>query len=167
MMAIFDIMCFLEYYANRANVVSGGKRTPTRRFQNFFQLGQPLAIDSDIVGTYPFLTFDVDGFGSDEAGSINDFRVTMPALGDIVDLTESAFDVDNLVIASLVIQPTGQTGIDPINAEIISRYIGSIEAASMTDESVSWVVNPAIDKIKSQMPSKKISSDLIGRFVSV
>jgi len=166
-MAIFDIMCFLEYYADRANVRSAGKRTPTRRFQNFFQLGQPLAIDSDILGTYPFLTFDADGFGSDEAGSINDFRVRMPALGDIVDLTNSAMDGDNLVIASLVIQPTGQTGIDPINAEIITRYVGSIDRVSMTDDTVAWVVNPATDKIKSQLPSKKISSDLIGQFVSV
>jgi len=166
-MANFDTMCFLEYYANRANVVSGGKRTPTRRFQNFFKIAEPLTIDADIDGSFEFLAFDAEGFGSDEAGSINDFQLSLPGLGDIVDLTEAAFDADTLVIASLIIQPTGQNGIDPINAEIISRYIGSIEAASMTDESVSWTVNPAIDKIKSQMPSKKISSDLIGRFVSV
>jgi hypothetical protein len=166
-MANFDTMCFLEYYANRANVVSGGKRTPTRRFQNFFKIAQPLVIDADIDGSFEFLAFDAEGFGSDEAGSINDFQLSLPGLGDIVDLTEAAVDADTLVIASLIIQPTGQNAIDPINAEIISRYIGSIEAASMTDESVSWTVNPAIDKIKSQMPSKKISSDLIGRFVSV
>jgi hypothetical protein len=166
-MANFDTMCFLEYYANRANVVSGGKRTPTRRFQNFFKIAQPLTIDADIDGSFEFLAFDAEGFGSDEAGSINDFQLSLPGLGDIVDLTEAAVDADTLVIASLIIQPTGQNAIDPINAEIISRYIGSIEAASMTDESVSWTVNPAIDKIKSQMPSKKISSDLIGRFVSV
>jgi len=166
-MANFDTMCFLEYYANRANVVSGGKRTPTRRFQNFFKIAQPLVIDTDIDGSFEFLAFDAEGFGSDEAGSINDFQLSLPGLGDIVDLTEAAIDADTLVIASLIIQPTGQNAIDPINAEIISRYIGSIEAASMTDESVSWTVNPAIDKIKSQMPSKKISSDLIGRFVSV
>ncbi len=166
-MANFDTMCFLEYYADRANVVSGGKRTPTRRFQNFFKIAEPLTIDADIDGSFEFLAFDAEGFGSDEAGSINDFQLSLPGLGDIVDLTEAAVDADTLVIASLIIQPTGQNAIDPINAEIISRYIGSIEAASMTDESVSWTVNPAIDKIKSQMPSKKISSDLVGRFVSV
>ena len=166
-MANFDTMCFLEYYADRANVVSGGKRTPTRRFQNFFKIAEPLTIDADIDGSFEFLAFDAEGFGSDEAGSINDFQLSLPGLGDIVDLTEAAVDADTLVIASLIIQPTGQNAIDPINAEIISRYIGSIEAVSMTDESVSWTVNPAIDKIKSQMPSKKISSDLIGRFVSV
>jgi hypothetical protein len=166
-MANFDTMCFLEYYADRTNVVSGGKRTPTRRFQNFFKIAQPLVIDADIDGSFEFLAFDAEGFGSDEAGSINDFQLSLPGLGDIVDLTEAAVDADTLVIASLIIQPTGQNAIDSINAEIISRYIGSIEAVSMTDESVSWTVNPAIDKIKSQMPSKKISSDLIGRFVSV
>ena len=166
-MANFDTMCFLEYYADRTNVVSGGKRTPTRRFQNFFKIAEPLTIDADIDGSFEFLAFDAEGFGSDEAGSINDFQLSLPGLGDIVDLTEAAVDADTLVIASLIIQPTGQNAIDPINAEIISRYIGSIEAASMSDESVSWTVNPAIDKIKSQMPSKKISSDLIGRFVSV
>jgi hypothetical protein len=166
-MANFDTMCFLEYYADRANVRSAGKRTPTRRFQNFFKIAQPLTIDADIDGSFEFLAFDAAGFGSDEAGSINDFQLSLPGLGDIVDLTNSAMDGDNLVIASLVIQPTGQTEIDPINVEIITRYVGSIDRVSMTDDTVAWVVNPATDKIKSQLPSKKISSDLIGQFVSV
>jgi hypothetical protein len=164
-MANFDTMCFLEYYADRTNVISDGKRIPTRRFQNFFKIAQPLSVN--VEGTFEFLAFDAEGFGSDEAGSVNDFQLSLPATGDIVDLTEAAVDADTLVIASLLIQPTGQNEIDPVNVELISRYIGSVDRVSMTDETISWVVNPAIDKIKSQMPSKKISSDLIGRFVSL
>jgi len=165
MMAIFDTMCFLEYYVDRTNVILDGKRIPTRRFQNFFKIAQPLSVN--VEGTFEFLAFDAEGFGSDEAGSVNDFQLLLPATGDIADLTEAAIDADTLVIASLLIQPTGQNEIDPVNVELISRYIGSVDRVSMTDETISWVVNPAIDKIKSQMPSKKISSDLIGRFVSV
>jgi len=166
-MANFDTMCFLEYYADRTNVVSGGLRTPTRQFQNFYQTAQPFSIDNNIGGTFLYLAFDVDGFGSGEAASINDFSVSLAATADIVDLSEAASNADTLVIASLIIQDAGKDEIDIASAQIISRYIGSIEAVSMTDEAVAWTVNPAIDKIKSQMPSKKISSDLIGRFVSV
>jgi hypothetical protein len=164
-MTYYDIMCFLEYYADRTNVVSGGLRTPTRRFQNFYQVAQPLSIDAEVSGTYSYLAFDVDGFGSAESGSVNDLSVTLAAVGDIVDLTEAAVNGDTLVIASLVIQDPGQDAFDASSAQIISRYIGSIESASLNDASASWKINPAIDKLKAQIPSRKVSSDLIGRFV--
>jgi len=164
-MGYYDIMCFLEYYANRSNVVSGGLRTPTRRWQNFYQVAQPFSIDAEVSGTYSYLAFDVSGFGSAEAGSVNDLSVTLAAVGDIVDLTEAAINGDTLVIASLVIQDPGQDAFDPTSAQIISRYIGSIESAGLNDTTASWTINPAIDKLKAQIPSRKVSSDLIGRFV--
>jgi hypothetical protein len=167
MMANYDIMCFLEYYADRANVLDpiSGKRAPTRKWQNFYQVAQEFTIDTDIDGSYVYLPFDADGFGSSEAGSINDLSVNLAAIGDVVDLTESAMAGDTLVIASLVIQDVGQDSFDGSSAQIISRYIGSIESAGISDTTVTWSINPAIDKIKAQIPSRKVSSDLIGRFV--
>jgi hypothetical protein len=167
-MANFDTMCFLEYYADRTSVVSEGLRTPTKRYQNFYQQAQLFGnIDNEVDGSFFYLAFNVDGFGSSEAASINNFSVTIAATAEIVDLSISASSADTLVVASFLIQDVGQDELDPSTAQVVSRYIGSIESVSMTDESVTWVVNPAIDKIRSQMPSKKISSNLLGRFVSV
>jgi hypothetical protein len=73
----YDIMCFLEYYADRTNVrdPGTGKRAPTRQWQNFYQEGQTFSIDADVAGTYLYLAFDVDGFSSVDAGSINQLNV--------------------------------------------------------------------------------------------
>lgn len=163
----YDIMCFLEYYADRANVRDPitGKRSPTAKWQNFYQMPQTLVIDTDIDGTYPYLAFDADGFGSRTAQSVNDFQVDAAAIAYIVDLTEQAISGDSLIIASLVIQDVGFDSIDPASAEVISRYIGSIEIAGINDTAISWTINPAIDKQKGQVPSRKIASNLIGRFI--
>ena len=163
----YDIMCFLEYYADRTNVRDPitGKRAPTRQFQNFYQVAQTFSIDSDVAGTYMYLAFDVDGFSSVDAGSINQLNVDIAAVGDIVDLTEQAVGGGSLVIASLIVQDAGEDSFDASSAQIISRYIGSIESAGLSDTAVTWSVNPAIDKQKGQVPSRKIASDLIGRFV--
>lgn len=165
-MGYYDIMCFLEYYADRTNVMSGALRAPTRQWQNFYQVAQELTIDTDVAGSYSYLAFDVSGFGSTDAGSVNDLSIVLAAIGDVVDLTDAAINGDTLVIASLVIQDPGQDSFDGTSAQIVSRYIGSIQSASLNDTTVSWTVNPAIDKLKAQIPSRKISSDLIGRFVS-
>jgi hypothetical protein len=163
----YDIMCFLEYYADRANVRDPitGKRLPTAKWQNFYQVPQALVIDTDITGTYPYLAFSASGFGSTTAATVNDFQVDAAAIGYIVDITEQAVGGDSLIVASLVIQDVGQESIDPASAEVISRYIGSIEVAGINDTTVNWTINPAIDKQKSQVPSRKIASNLIGRFV--
>jgi len=162
----YDIMCFLEYYADRTNVRDPitGKRSPTAKWQNFYQVPQALTIDADIIGTYSYLAFNADGFGSTTAESVNNFQVDAAAIGYIVDLTEQAVGGDSLVIASLVIQDVGFDSIDPASAEVISRYIGSIEIAGISDTGISWTINPAIDKQKGQVPSRKIASNLIGRF---
>lgn len=163
----YDIMCFLEYYADRTSVRDPitGKRLPTARWQNFYQSPQALSIDADIDGTYPYLAFNASGFGSSTAASINNFQVNAAAVAYMVDITEQAVGGTSLIIASLVIQDVGQDAIDPASAEVISRYIGSVESASITDTAVDWTVNPAIDKQKGQVPTRKIASNLIGRFI--
>jgi hypothetical protein len=163
----FDIMCFLEYYADRTNVrdPGTGKRAPTRQWQNFYQEGQTFSIDADVAGTYLYLAFDVDGFSSVDAGSINQLNVDIAAVGDIVDLTEQAVGGGSLIIATLIVQDAGEDSFDASSAQIINRYIGGIESASLNDTAVTWAVNPAIDKQRGQVPSRKITSDLMGRFV--
>lgn len=163
----YDIMCFLEYYADRTSVRDPitNKRSPTARWQNFYQVPQALVIDSDITGTYPYLAFNATGFGSTTAASVNDFQVEAAAIGYIVDLTEQAANGNSLIIASLLVQDVGFDSIDAGSAEIISQYIGGIEIGSMNDTVVNWTINPAIDKQKGQVPTRKIASNLIGRFI--
>jgi len=162
-MATYDIMCFLEYYADRTNVESGGLRTPTRQWQNFYQEAQTLSIDASVAGTYAYLAFDVNGFGSTAAASINDLSIEAAATADLVDITDAAIAADNLVIASLYIQDAGEDSFDSASAQLISRYIGSIEGANINDIQVSWKVNPAINKLKPQVPTRKITADMLIR----
>jgi hypothetical protein len=163
----YDIMCFLEYYADRTNVRDPitGKRAPTRQWQNFYQVAQPFSIDSNVGGTYMYLAFDANGFSSVPAGSINQLSVSIAAVGDVVDLTEQAIGGGTLVIATLIVQDPGKDSFDGSSAQIISQYSGSIESATISDTAITWAVNPAIDKQKAQVPSRKIASDLIGKFV--
>jgi len=163
----YDIMCFLEYYADRTNVrnPTTGKRAPTRQWQNFYQVAQTFSIDTDVAGSYMYLAFDVDGFSSVDAGSINQLNVNIAAVGDVVDLTEQAVGGGSLVIATLIVQNSGEDSFDVSSAQIISRYIGCIESAALSDTAITWSVNPAIDKQKGQVPTRKIASDLIGRFI--
>ena len=47
-MANFDILTFLEYYADKSSVLNNsGKRLPTNAYQNFYQSAQNLTADSD------------------------------------------------------------------------------------------------------------------------
>lgn len=164
-MANYDIMCFLEYYSDRDNVIDPGSglRIPTRQWQNFYQVAQTLSIDANVGGTYSYLAFDVDGFGSTAAASINDLSINIAATADLVDITDAAMAADNLVIASLYIQDAGEDAFHGASAQLISRYIGSIEGASLSDQAVSWMVNPAINKLKPQVPTRKITADMLIR----
>lgn len=160
----YDIITFLEYYSDRASVVSGGYRTPTRQWQNFFQEGQTLgSADSESNSTYYYLPFDCQGFGSTEGSSVNDFSVDLAATADLVDVTDGAMTADNLVIASLYVQTAGSSQFNPASAQLISRYIGSLESASLTDISIAWKVNPAINKMKPQAPTRKITGRMLNR----
>lgn len=164
-MANYDVLCFLEYFADRSNVLDGSnKRAPTYQWQNFYQEGQALSVDSNASGTYYYLAFDAEGFGSTEAAGINDLSVTLAATAQIVDITDAAMGADNLVIASLYVQNAGSVSFNSGSAQLVSRYTGSIVGASIGDEAVEWTVNPAINKIKAQVPTRVVATDLIGRF---
>lgn len=164
-MANYDILCFLEYYADRTNVLDGSSnRAPTNQWQNFYQDPQTLSVDSEATGSYVYLAFDVDGFGSSEGGEINDLSVSIAATGELIDITDAAMAADNLIIASLYVQDIGSNSLDASSAQLISRYYGAISGASVSDESITWTVNPAINKIKAQVPFRVIDTDLIGRF---
>lgn len=164
-MAAYDIMCFLEYYADRDAVINPATslRSPQGQWQNFYQANQVLSIDANVGGAYAYLAFDVDGFGSTAAASINNLSVSIAATASIVDITDAAMGNDNLIIASLYIQDAGQDAFDSGSAQLISRYIGSIEGASVSDTAVSWSINPAINKLKSQIPTRKITAGMLVR----
>ena len=165
-MANFDILCFLEYYSDRSAVTD--TRSPTKQWQNFYQEPQQLgSADSGATGDYRFLAFDVEGFGSTEASSINDLSVSAAATAEIVDVTEQAIGADNLIIASLYIQTVGSNSFDPSSAQLISRYIGSIEGASLSDEEVSWTINPAITKVDAQVPPRKVAAGMTQKILGV
>ena len=160
----YDILCFLEYFADRSSVVSGGYRTPTSAWQNFYQEGQALGnADSESNSTYYYLSFDVAGFGSTEGSSINDLSIEMAATVELVDITDTAMAADNLVIATLYVQTAGSDSFDASSAQRISRYVGSLEEASISDTSISWTVNPAINKLNPQVPTRKVSGSMLNK----
>ena len=167
-MADFDILTFLEYYADNSSVINGsGKRSPTNSYQNFYQSAQNLTADSAIDQTidFTYLAFDASGFASTEASSISNLTINLAATANIIDLTDTAIGGDRLVIASLYTQSIGQDTFSN-SASLICRFTGTIESASLDDTTVTWTVSPAISKQKAQVPSRRISSDLMGRFIA-
>jgi len=168
-MADFDILTFLEYYADKSSVLNGsGKRSPTNAYQNFYQSAQNLTADSAIDQTinFTYLAFDASGFASTEASSISDLTINLAATASIIDLTDTAIGGDCLVIATLYTQSIGQD-IFSNSASLVCRYIGTIDNANINDTTVTWTVSPAISKQKAQIPSRRISSDLMGRFIAI
>lgn len=166
-MAYYDLLCFLEYYADRSSVYdpSTGKRSPTRRWQNFYQVAQDLsAVDNAVQGTFQYIPFTASGFTLRGANSIGELSVEIAATGDIIDLTDTAIGANRLVIASLYVQDAGEDQVDPASATLVSRYIGGIDEAEVTDTSVTWSISPIVEKSKPQIPTRKVASDLIGRF---
>ena len=162
----YDIMCFLEYYEDRDNIVDpvSGFRTPTGKWQNFYQNAQTLSIDPNANGPYPYLAFDARGFGSCLASAMNDLDIEVVAIGSIVDTTETALTSDNLVIAYLYIQDAGQDAFDAGSAFLVNRYIGSIMEATIAETSVSWIVNPGINKLNAQVPTRKVTVDMLDKW---
>tara|TARA_B100000575_G_C23095914_1_gene632102 strand:- start:479 stop:985 length:507 start_codon:yes stop_codon:yes gene_type:complete len=166
-MANFDILTFLEYYSDKSNVLdSNGKRLPTNSFQNFYQSSQILSADPAINQNkqFDYLAFDANGFASTDASDINVLSVNIAATSSIVDLTESSLTSDTLVIASLYIQSVGQQNFSN-SANLISKYVGTIDNAEINEITVTWNITPTISKQKAQIPTRKISSDLLGRFI--
>ena len=166
-MADFDILTFLEYYADKSSVLDGnGKRSPTNAFQNFYQQAQNQTADTAINQNvnFTYLAFDASGFSSTEAASISDLTINLAATANIIDLTDTAIGGDRLVIASLYMQSIGQDTFSN-SASLICRFTGTIDNANVDDTTVTWTVSPAISKQKAQVQSRRVSSDLMGRFV--
>lgn len=164
-MAQYDLICFLEYYADRNSVYSGGKRTATRRWQNFFQEPQDFSLfESDVSGDFVYMPFTASGFALRAANSTGELAIEIAATADVVDLTDAAVDAGRLVIVSLYQQDTGMDTLDPASADLIIRYIGSIDGADVDDDSVAWRITPFLEKTKPQVPTRRVSLDLIGRF---
>ena len=166
MMANYDLLCFLEYYEDRTNIYSGGQRTPTRQWQNFYQEPQDLSVvDSDVQGDFFFIPFVASGFSLRAANALGELSVEIAATADVIDITDTAVGANRLMIASLYLQDAGKDAIDAASAVLINRYIGGIDAAQVSDTSVSWTISPMIDQSKPQVPTRKIASALIGRFI--
>ena len=164
-MTNYDIMCFLEYYEDRNTIVNGaGLRTPTAQWQNFYQTAQTMSIDPNSSGIYPYLGFSTRGFGACLASAMNDLDIEIVAIASIVDITETALMSDNLVIAYLYIQNAGQDAFDPGSAFLVNRYIGSIMEATIAETSVSWIVNPGINKLNAQVPTRKVTVDMLDKW---
>lgn len=165
-----DIMCFMEYYADKSNVLDGSnKRNPTNSYQNFYQAAQSLSgIDSDVASgiEYSYLAFDAKGFGSMEAGSVGSLAISLANTATIYDLTDTAITGDRLVICTLYQQNVGQDAVHSGSIQLVSRYIGTIEVCSMSDETSAWKISPALSKSKGQVPPRKVTSDLMGQFFS-
>ena len=167
-MAYYDLLCFLEYYADRTSVydISTGKRSPTRRWQNFYQAPQDLSVvDNAVQGSFVYLPFTPNGFSLKSANDIGELSIEIAATGDIIDLTDTAIGANRLVIASLYLQDAGEDALDAASATLVSRYIGGIDGATVSDTSATWSITPAVDKTKAQIPTRKVASDLIGRFI--
>jgi hypothetical protein len=167
-MSNFDILTFLEYYSNKSSVLdSNGKRLPTLAHQNFYQSEQTLTADSQINQNkkFTYLAFDANGFSSTSASGINKLTINIAATANIIDLTETTITGDVLVIASLYMQTIGQENLSN-SASLICRYIGTIDSISINETTVKWNVTPAISQKKAQIPTRKITSDLMGKFVT-
>jgi len=165
-----DLFCFMEYYADKTNVLDGSnKRNPSNSYQNFYQSAQSLAgIDSDVASgiEYSYLAFDARGFGSIQAASVGDLQISIANTATIYDLTDTALTGDRLVICTLYQQNVGQDAVHSGSIQLVSRFIGTLEVASMSDETVAWKIASALSKGKSQVPPRRVTSDLMGQFRS-
>ena len=93
-------------------------------------------------------------------------NINLAATANIIDLTDTAVNGDSLVFVSLYIQNIGQETISN-SANLVCRYTGTIDNANVNDTTVTWIVSPAISQQKAQVPSRRISSDLMGRFIGI
>jgi len=167
-MSNFDILTFLEYYSDKSNVLdNNGKRLPSIAHQNFYQSEQTLSADNEVNQStkFTYLAFDANGFSSTAASGINKLTINIAATASIIDLTETSISGDILVIASLYMQTIGQESLSN-SANLICRYIGTIDNITINETTVKWEVTPAISQKKAQVPSRKITSDLMGKFVT-
>ena len=61
-------------------------------------------------------------------------------------------------------QDAGQDAFDAGSAFLVNRYIGSIMEATIAETSVSWIVNPGINKLNAQVPTRKVTVDMLDKW---
>jgi hypothetical protein len=159
----YNTVIFLEFYTSRNVVLSGGKRAPQYRWQNFFEEPVELYVDSLSTGIYEFMPFDADGFEYLFGGRQNQLSVSLPGLEQIYDVTDQAMNQPALVYAFLYRFDGATTDWLQGNPQMISGFLGEIESASSDFFSISWTVSSGLSKTKAQMPYRKISGSIIGR----
>lgn len=162
-MADYDIMCFVEYYEDKAAVYNPTftKRVPQGQWQNFYQEPQTLDPAYGVDTPYSYLPFNVDGFARVNASSLNDLTIELAAVSGVIDITDSALTKDNFVYAWLFMQPAGQPALDPITSFSIALYVGSIVEASITDVAVRWTVSTGLSPLDPQIPTRKVTADML------
>ena len=145
------------------------KRSPTNSYQNFYQSAQNLTADSAIDQTidFSYLAFDASSFASTEASSISDLTINLAATAAIIDLTDTAIGGDRLVIASLYTQSIGQDTFSN-SASLICRFTGTNRQRLRLIDYYCHMVLLALQyqNKKHKYPLRRISSDLMGRFVT-
>lgn len=163
-MADFDIMCFVEYYDDKSAVLDPvtSKRIPQGQWQNFYQEPQTLdAVLYNVDTPYSYLPFNIDGFARVNASALNDLTIELGAVSTIIDITDSALTKDNFVYAWLLMQPAGQPALDPVTSFTMGLYVGSIVEASITDVAVRWTVSTGLSPLDPQIPTRKITADML------
>jgi len=163
-MADFDIMCFVEYYDDKSAVLDPVtfNRIPQGQWQNFYQEPQTLDPNLYYIDTpYSYLPFNVDGFARVNASALNDLTIELAAVSGVIDITDSALTKDNFVYAWLFMQPAGQSSLDPASSFMLALYVGSIVEASVTDVAVRWTVSTGLSPLDPQIPTRKITADML------
>lgn len=154
---------FLEFFANKKNVLSDGKRRPQYQWQNFFEAPVELFIDPLASGVYNFLPFNANGFQYIYGSRQNQLTIELPGLSEIFDITEHAVLQASLIYVSLVRFDVAANTWTLSNPVTVSGFIGEIENAASNFYSITWVASTGLDMQKAQMPYHKISSSIIAK----
>lgn len=162
-MADYDIMCFVEYYEDKTAIYDPTFtwRLSQGQWQNFYQEPQTLDPAYGVNTPYSYLPFNIDGFGRVNASALDDITVELAAVSGIIDITDSALTKDNLIWAWLFSQPAGLGAVDPLSLSFINLYIGSIVEASVTDVAVRWTISTGLSPLDPQIPTRKITADML------
>jgi hypothetical protein len=163
MSTTYNTVIFLEFYRSRDVVLSGGKRSPQYRWQNFFEEPVSLFVDSRATGLYEFMPFDAQGFQYVFGGRQNQLTVGMPGLEEVYDVTEQAMQQPALIYATLYRFDGATVSWTQGNPQLMSAFIGEIETANSDFHNISWTVSSGLSKVKAQMPYRKISSTIVSR----
>lgn len=158
-----NTVVFLEFFTDKKNVLSGGKRSPQYQWQNFFEAPVELFVDPLSSGVYNFLPFNADGFQYVYGGRQNQLTIELPGLTEIFNITEDAMLQASLIYAFLYKFDGASDTWSLSNPALASGFIGEIENAASNFFGITWIASTGIDMQKAQMPYHKISSSIIAK----